>query len=79
VSGVTTRVAKVPKRQPSAWLIRLTRANGDVKEYVIPKGTGAPSSDVTENETDLGGTEITVSVLSGSDETLHHENLVAAP
>lgn len=78
VAGVTTRIAKVPNRVPSAWLIRLKRASGDVKEYLIAKGTGAPSSDVTENEGDLGGTEITVSVLSDSENTLHTERLIAA-
>lgn len=78
-AGVTTRVAKVPNRTPSAWLIRLKRATGELKEYLIAKGTGAPTSDVTENEKDLGGTEITVSVLSDSDNTLHTERLVAAP
>ena len=77
-AGVTTRVAKVPNRQPTAWLVRLKRANGDVKEYLIAKGTGAPTSDVTENETDLGGTEITVTVLSDSDNTLHTERIVEA-
>lgn len=78
-SGVTTRLAKVPNRVPSAWLIRLKRANGAVKEYLIAKGTGAPSSDITENEADLGGTEITITVLSDSEDNLHTERLVAAP
>lgn len=78
---VKTRTAKVPNRIPSAWLIRLKRADGTIKEYVIAKGTGAPTSDVTENETDLGGTQITVTVLSDSDQNLHVENIVpvAAP
>lgn len=77
--GVTTRVAKVPNRVPCAWLIRLKRSNGAVKEYLIAKGTGAPSSDITENDKDLGGTEITVSVLSDSTNTLHTERLIDAP
>lgn len=72
-AGTTTRTAKIPNHKPSAWLIRLTRTSGIVKDYQIAKGTGALSSDVTEDESDLGGSEITVTVLSNSDRELHKE------
>lgn len=77
-TGTTTRVAKVPVRGPQAWLIRLTRSTGALKQYLIPKGVGRPSSDLTENETDLGGAEITVNVLADSSNQLHTETLKAA-
>lgn len=77
-TGVTTRVAKVPKRGEQAWLIRLSRSDGTKKDYQVPLGVARPSGDVTENETDLGGTEITVDVLSNSSDELHTEVIKTA-
>jgi hypothetical protein len=77
-TGTTTRVASVPNRVPQAWLIRLTRGDGTKKQYLITKGVGRPTSDITENETDLSGVEITVNVLANSSNELHTETIKAA-
>lgn len=77
-TGVTTRTAKVPVRGPQVFLIELRRSNGDKKRYLIPKGVARPTSDLTENETDLGGQEITVNVLANSSNELHTETLLDA-
>ena len=78
VTGTTTRVAKVPVRGPQAFLIRLSRGSGAKKQYLIPKGVARPTGDMAENETDLGGTEITVNVLANSSNELHTEIIKAA-
>lgn len=71
-SGVTTRTAKVPKRVSLAWIIEL-RNGTKKKQYRIAKGTPRLASDITENETDLGGAEITVSAISNDTNELHDE------
>ncbi len=72
--GVTTRVAKVPVRAPRMFLIEL-RNGSKKKRYLVEKGVVRPTSDITENETDLGGIELTINCLVDDNDALHTEQI----
>ncbi|MFJ8760847.1 hypothetical protein [Streptomyces cyaneofuscatus] len=70
--GVTTRVVKVPKTDPRAFLLHLT--DGEIgKRRVFPKGEVSEVGEVTLSDSALQAYELTITVYPTADGVLYHD------
>jgi hypothetical protein len=70
--GVTTRVIKVPKQDPRAFLLELR--DGDItKRRVIPKGEVDSVAETTMSDSELTAYELTMTIYPAADDTLYFD------